>query len=107
MYDNSLSELIRVFSSFRNDSHDFVDQELLLGTHTSGSEQNYLMIANVHLPLPETEIDIRNYDEENGGMQCICSSMTLESGGFSGVSGKINISIKINHEGEVNKYFSL
>lgn len=107
MYDNSLSELIRVFSSFRNDSHDFVDQELLLGTHTSGSEQNYLMIANVHLPLPETEIDIRNYDEENGGMQCICFSMTLESGGFSGVSGKINISIKINHEGEVNKYFSL
>ncbi|KAK8793401.1 hypothetical protein WA158_004760 [Blastocystis sp. Blastoise] len=77
------------------ENKDYIDHEILLGTHTSGNDQNYLMIANVRLPLPETEIDIHNYDEENG-----------EAGGYSGISGKIDISIKINHQGEVNKYYN-
>lgn len=40
--------------------------KLLLGTHTSNSEPNYLMVAEVCLPLSTTEIDARKYDDERG-----------------------------------------
>lgn len=40
--------------------------KLLLGTHTSNSEPNYLMVADVTLPSLETEIDARKYDDERG-----------------------------------------
>jgi hypothetical protein len=39
-------------------------QKLVLGTHTSENEQNYLMIAEVTLPLEDSELDAREYDEE-------------------------------------------
>jgi histone-binding protein RBBP4 len=66
--------------------------KMLLGTHTSNNEQNYLMIAEVALPTAESEIDVRKYDDEKG-----------EVGGFGGTLSKIDIKIKINHEGEVNR----
>jgi histone-binding protein RBBP4 len=34
-------------------------QQLILGTHTSENEQNYLMRAEVQLPLEESETDGR------------------------------------------------
>ncbi|KAG3109472.1 Histone-binding protein [Phytophthora idaei] len=71
---------------------DFSVHKLLLGTHTSGAEQNHLMVAEVRLPLEDTEIDARKYDEES-----------QELGGFGGVSGKVDIKIRINHDGEVNR----
>ncbi|CAH0492844.1 unnamed protein product [Peronospora farinosa] len=71
---------------------DFSVHKLLLGTHTSGAEQNYLMVAEVRLPLEDTEIDARKYDEES-----------QELGGFGGVSGKVDIKIRVNHDGEVNR----
>lgn len=37
---------------------------MVMGTHTSGSEQNYLMIAEVQLPLEDSELDARQYDDE-------------------------------------------
>ena len=37
----------------------YVKQELVLGTHTSEGEQNYLMRAEVQLPLEESEVDAR------------------------------------------------
>ena len=40
--------------------------KLLLGTHTSNSEPNYLMVADVTLPALETLIDARTYDDEKG-----------------------------------------
>eukprot|EP00244_Chara_vulgaris_P013900 TRINITY_DN8322_c0_g1_i1.p1 TRINITY_DN8322_c0_g1~~TRINITY_DN8322_c0_g1_i1.p1 ORF type:complete len:110 (-),score=21.18 TRINITY_DN8322_c0_g1_i1:2-331(-) len=46
-------------------------QRLVLGTHTSENEQNYLMLAEVQLPLEDTETDARQYDDERG-----------ETGGF-------------------------
>jgi len=67
-------------------------QRLILGTHTSDAEQNYLMIAEVHLPLDETAVDARKYDDQKA-----------EIGGFGAVSDKIEIVMKINHDGEVNK----
>jgi histone-binding protein RBBP4 len=66
--------------------------KMLLGTHTSNSEPNHLMVAEVCLPLSTTEIDARKYDDERG-----------EVGGFGGTLSKIDVKIKIIHEGEVNR----
>lgn len=57
---------------------DYSVQKLILGTHTSDNEQNYLMIAEVQLPLEDTETDARQYDDERG-----------EFGGYGGVMGKV------------------
>lgn len=70
----------------------YAKQQLILGTHTSEGEQNYLMRADVHLPLEDTETDNREYDEERG-----------EVGGFGSSNGRIQIVQQINHEGEVNR----
>eukprot|EP00899_Mesostigma_viride_P008660 jgi/Mesvir1/17796/Mv12901-RA.1 len=67
-------------------------QKLILGTHTSDNEQNYLMIAEVQLPLEDTETDARQYDNEKG-----------EMGGFGQSTGKVQVIQQINHEGEVNR----
>lgn len=82
---------------------------LLIGTHTTPGEQNYLMVANVELPHANnadastknangnTELAAK-YDDERG-----------EVGGFSSfsgdnkVDGKIEIKLKVKHEGEVNR----
>ncbi|KAF5840260.1 nucleosome remodeling factor [Dunaliella salina] len=71
---------------------DFSKQKLILGTHTSDNEQNYLMIAEVQLPLEESELDARQYEDERG-----------ESGGFGSAHGKVHITQQINHDGEVNR----
>lgn len=67
-------------------------QRLLLGTHTSENEQNYLMIAEVQLPLEDSEIDARQYDDAKN-----------EVGGFGGAHGKVQVVQQINHDGEVNR----
>lgn len=70
---------------------DYTIHRLILGTHTS-DEQNHLVIASVQLPNDEAQFDSSHYDSERG-----------EFGGFGSVSGKIDIEIRINHEGEVNR----
>nr|CAD7433113.1 unnamed protein product [Timema monikensis] len=70
---------------------DYSVHRLILGTHTS-DEQNHLLIASVQLPNEDAQFDASHYDNEKG-----------EFGGFGSVSGKIEIEIKINHEGEVNR----
>lgn len=80
------------------------EHSLLLGTHTTG-EQNYLMVGTVVLPKDDAVIDNRtetkkttpaaHYDEEK-----------KELGGFGHADdkvGKIEIRMKIKHEGEVNR----
>jgi len=74
-----------------SESQRYSEQQVVLGTHTSDSEQNYLMLASVRLPHIDQEIDARKYNDESN-----------EIGGFSG-SGKIEIKVKINHDGEVNR----
>lgn len=75
----------------RPDGKDHSIHRLILGTHTS-DEQNHLLIASVQLPNEDAQFDTSHYDNEKG-----------EFGGFGSVSGKIEIEIKINHEGEVNR----
>ena len=50
----------------RKPGNDYSTHRLLIGTHTSGADQNYLQIANVQLPISGTEL--ANYDDERGGM---------------------------------------
>ncbi|CAH8580648.1 unnamed protein product [Dicrocoelium dendriticum] len=75
----------------RPEGKDYSVHRLILGTHTS-DEQNHLLIASVHMPNDDAQFDPNSYDVERG-----------EFGGFGAVSGKIDINIKINHEGEVNR----
>lgn len=66
---------------------------LLIGTHTSGSDTNYLQVATVQLPNPVKDNDPRRYDEDKE-----------EIGGYGGGSeSRLQIEQKIVHEGEVNK----
>jgi len=62
---------------------DYSLHKLILGTHTS-DEQNHLLIASVQLPSGEAQDD-------------------QDKGEFGAVSGKIEVEMKINHEGEVNR----
>ena len=71
---------------------DYSIHKLVLGTHTTDGEQNYLMIGEAKLPNEDAEVDARKYDDERG-----------EAGGFGGANSKIEITQKINHEGEVNR----
>ena len=56
--------------------------KVLLGTHTSNGEQNYLMAAAVKLPPS----DLHEPSEESPSAK-----------------GKIEINIKILHQGEINR----
>mmetsp|Transcript_42086 Transcript_42086/g.85942 ORF Transcript_42086/g.85942 Transcript_42086/m.85942 type:complete len:420 (-) Transcript_42086:1931-3190(-) len=68
------------------------ESRLVLGTHTSESEQNYLMIAKVVMPEDDDELDNRKYNEETG-----------EAGGYGHNKAKVEIVQRINHDGEVNR----
>ena len=92
-----------------------VQHELLLGTHTSSGEQNYLMVATCVLPN-NTEVltDSSNNNDNNENATTTTVSETAlrydddrkELGGYGdagGDVGKIEIRMKIKHEGEVNR----
>lgn len=64
-----------------------------MGTHTSGSDTNFLQIANVQLPNPSKDNDPGRFNEDND-----------EIGGYGGgPECRLQIDQKIVHEGEVNK----
>ena len=95
------------------------EHSLLLGTHTTG-EQNYLMVASCNLPKDDVVID--NRTQQGQGMDASSSGGPVTSGtapmvaaydeerqevgGFGHGSsniGKIEIRMKVQHEGEVNR----
>ncbi|VDK44972.1 unnamed protein product [Anisakis simplex] len=75
----------------RVEGSDYTTHRLILGTHTS-DEQNHLVIAKLLLPTDDAQFDASKYDTEKG-----------EFGGFGSITGKIDVEIKMNHEGEVNR----
>jgi len=79
---------------------DYSVQRLILGTHTSDNENNFLMIAEIRLPLEDTEIDARTYANAPDGKD---DEEKNEYGGYGGASGKLEIIQMINHNGEVNR----
>ena len=90
-----------------------IEHNILLGTHTTG-EQNYLMVGSVNLPkneqvvkendggdgsTPATTFSAANYDEEKNEV----GGFGHASSGSSSAVGKIEIRMKIKHNGEVNR----
>ncbi|CAI5949353.1 unnamed protein product [Closterium sp. NIES-65] len=64
---------------------DYSVQRMVLGTHTSDNEQNYLMLVDVQLPLDDTETDARQYDEQRsdvGGFGAGCAKWEGGGGGW-------------------------
>ena len=71
----------------------FTEHRLIIGTHTSEGEANYLMIAKVKIPNDDAPVDLKQYDDQRG-----------EIGGYGGAPGvKIEIEMKIKHDTEVNR----
>ncbi|KAF7191886.1 Histone acetyltransferase [Pseudocercospora fuligena] len=69
------------------------NHRLLIGTHTSGQQQDFLQIAHINLPPPPS-MSMANYNEN-----------TKELGGHGAAKEPIVFSVvqKIPHPGEVNK----
>lgn len=68
-------------------------QRILAGTHTSQGEQNFLQIISVHMPLEQPLRDKHAGSPEESD----------ELGGLGHGECRINITHRINHDGEVNK----
>lgn len=47
---------------------EYTTQRLILGTHTSGEEENYLMIADVKLPTEEAANEQKYHDSKDAGL---------------------------------------
>ena len=71
---------------------DYNEHSMIIGTHTAEGEQNYLMVASASLPTMSAEIDAREYNDEKE-----------ESGGFGAVGNKVEVRMKVKHEGEVHR----
>jgi len=73
---------------------DYSIHKLVLGTHTSDQEPNFLMIAKVRLPNNESLADTTEY-----------SVNTKDTGAPGNITGehRVDIETKILHEGEVNR----
>ena len=63
----------------------------ILGTHTS-DEQNYLLIASIQIPTKDGSSDASFFDDKSGDFSRFVSK-----------GSKVEIEVKINHEGEVNR----
>jgi len=76
------------------DTGDYSIHKLILGTHTSDQEPNYLLIAKARLPNEDALADITEYaigNKEVGGI------------GLAAGENRIDIEKKILHEGEINR----
>ena len=66
-----------ITARYRVADQGYAEHKLVLGTHTSGVETNYLIVASVRLPLEDTEIDATRYDDERGGRRFMKSDQPL------------------------------
>ncbi|KAG6966529.1 hypothetical protein JG687_00004795, partial [Phytophthora cactorum] len=80
---------VQWLSAPTNNTSEFCEYELLLGTNTSGAEQNKLMKAKVRLPLDDA---------------CKLNEETQELGDYNNaVERKVKTSLSFSHKGEVNR----
>ena len=86
-------------------SNSTVGDSVLIGTHTSPGEQNYLMIASVYLPDLNKAHSNMKYDEERGEVGGFFNNNSSGNSNGNGNSnaGKIEIKMKVKHDGEVNR----
>lgn len=82
----------------RNLNDQVAEHSVLVGTHTTG-EQNYLMVATCGLPRGEAVA-------ENSSKKLAYDEDKKEVGGYGHANsavGKLEIKMKVKHEGEVNR----
>ena len=109
---HSISYLFTLISLlFRPFNSDWTVQRLLIGTHTSNDEQNYVQIIKVKVPQ-ESSKDTREYREgldeaekQNTTGQEGKTGQGTSAQGSVGVpkNERIQVELQINHQGEVNK----
>lgn len=105
----------------RNAGPHATEQSMLIGTHTTGGDQNYLMVASSVIPKDDAVIDQTTGAAANNSATVSTSAATAKSsvapaprydeekkevGGFGHANsnvGKIEIKMKVKHEGEVNR----
>jgi len=75
---------INFFNKIRIDKNTNI-QKLAVGTHTSGKENDYLMIAKARIPTQEYNSDVKDKSEANAN------------------NNRFEVETKINHSGEINK----
>ena len=66
MYNVSILSCVERISG---SNKDFSEQKIYLTTHTSEGEQNYLMQATIQMPLPDSTIDMREFDNDGNGIK--------------------------------------
>lgn len=64
---------------------------VILGTHTS-DEMNHVLIVNVKIPKEDAQFPLDSWDPSS-----------FEFGAYGSIAGKIEVEMRINHEGEVNR----
>ncbi len=69
-------------------------QKLLIGTHTSNDDQNYVQIMKAKLPLDESKTNNTGYEDNGNDANGI---------GQSTEKNRIDGELKINHNGEINR----
>ncbi|KAL0489096.1 histone-binding protein rbbD [Acrasis kona] len=83
---------VQWFPTITTKPNNSVSQKVILGTHTSQAEQNYLMIAEVRLPNDENELDYRKYNASGD-----------QAGAATGQHARVDVVQRIKHDGEVNR----
>lgn len=74
---------------------EFSLQKLLIGTHTSNDEKNYLQVMKVKLPLEDTPVENSEYVDNANDANGLGQSTEIKR--------KIETELKINHQGEINR----
>jgi histone-binding protein RBBP4 len=83
----------------------FYLQKLVLGTHTSGQEADYLMIGKARLPISKVVLESQSPENLSKEDLEYFGRMTNEQmiEDYAKFENKIEIETKIRHDGEVNK----
>ncbi|KAL3886707.1 hypothetical protein ACJMK2_026686 [Sinanodonta woodiana] len=77
-------DLLWLPDATRPEGEDYFLHQLILGTQTESGQQNYLVLANVQIPDENPRCHDLDYDDKS-------------------VNWKVEIQMKMNHEGRVNK----
>lgn len=90
----------------RDDANGLEVQRLVLGTHTDGEDPNYLMVAEVHLPLSEDEIlsTTTTSSSSNNTSNNSSSAAPSESGVTTAVTDNIDGDFLMDARGRRARY---
>ena len=98
MWVDALQKRVRLnnYDNFRPQGSDTSTQKLLVGTHTSNDEQNYIQIMQVKIPL-ESSKDTKDQPEPPRVPVGTQADLTAQGGVAIPKHEKITIETQINH----------